>query len=629
MNALRRLLQSAVCIPALILLLTAHACGGAAKTSPEMQILEKLIARHDRSGDGLDRAETKRLLEAVAAQYGEKWRGWSRRTIGRADADGNGTLDRAEWRRFIADSRAETAAGVETRMVAMSDGVRLATDVALPAGKGPWPVILTRTPYNKDRQSRWAGTWTRNGYAFVVQDMRGRFASAGENLPFIGCGWGTHTDGADTVAWILKQPWCNGKIGTVGASAGGITQNLMAGAAPAGLDAQYIVVAAASLYHHAAYTGGALRRSQVVGWTKGNRFDPRALEQFAAHPRYDRFWHDYDSTRKHGAMNVPAVHVGGWFDTFAQGTIDSFTGRHHHGGPGARGRQKLVMGPWTHGIGRTRAGALVFPGATVPARYGRMRWFDATLKGAENAAADAPAVAYYVMGDCDEKNAPGNAWRYADDWPIPAAETPWYLHTGGGLTREPPGAAAPAFVAYTFDPSDPCPTVGGRNLTLPAGPRDQRRKVESRDDVLTFTSAPLANPVEITGRIRATIYVSSSAADTDLSVRFCDVYPDGRSYLMAEGMQRLRFRDSLSRPAPLEPGRIYAVTVDCWSLSLVVNAGHRLRVSVTSSNYPRYDVNPGTGAPHAKGCPLVDQANRIYCDADHPTRIVLPVVDEQ
>lgn len=508
-----------------------------------------------------------------------------------------------------------------THVVAMSDAARLATDVYLPRGDGPFPVILTRTPYNKSRR-RWGAGAALAGYAFVAQDMRGRFASQGENLPFIGCGWGTHRDGADTVAWILKQAWCNGKIGTIGTSAGGITQNLLAGTAPKGLRAQYIQVAAASLYHHATYVGGAMRRSQVLGWLKSNRFDPKAAELMQGHPLYDEYWHEFDSTRKHAVMNVPAIHVGGWFDTFCQGTIDSFVGRQYHGGKGAKGKQKLVMGPWAHGVGR-RAGELRFPDSRPPRKYGAMAWFDHTLKGKANGAGDLPAVAYYVTGDASDAKAPGNEWRRADRWPVPAKQTAYYFHKGGKLLAAKPQAGD--FEEYTFDPSDPCPTRGGRNLNLPSGPMDQK-KVEARTDVLSFTTGPLETSVEVTGRVLAKIHVSSSAVDTDLSVRLCDVYPGGKSYLMAEGMLRLRRRESMSKDVLMTPGTVYEVTVDCWSTSIVFNRGHRIRVSVTSSNHPRFDLNPGTGKVWTDGCKFVRQTNRIYCGAKHPSHVILPIV---
>jgi len=520
---------------------------------------------------------------------------------------------------------AAPSANKQTYMVAVSDGVKLATDVYLPVGNGPFPVLLTRTPYNR---AGGLGTKpaTDRGYVVVIQDMRGRFGSEGENLPFIGCGWADHADGADTVAWILQQPWCNGKVGTVGGSACGITQNLLAGAAPKGLAAQFIGVAAGNLYADTAYVGGAFRKEQIENWTSLNKFDPKARELFKAHPCYDEFWEKFDTTRRFPVMDVPAIHVGGWFDTFLQGTIDQFLGRQYHGAEGARGRQKLVLGPWVHGgYQQGRAGDLAFPNNQYPRAYDQERWFDCLLKGQDNGILAEPAVAYYVMGDVEAAGAPGNEWRHADVWPIPCAETPYYFQKDGGLAPARPSAAAPAFEEYAFDPADPCPTLGGRNLTIRKGPINQN-EIEVRKDLVNFTSEALTEPLEVTGRIAARVFVSSSAADTDLSVRFCDVYGDWRSFPMAEGMLRLRHRNSFTANEPLKPGEIYEVTVDCWSISVVINKGHRIRVTVTSSNYPRFDLNPGTGKPWTEGCPFVRQTNRIYCDGEHPSRIILPVV---
>ena len=546
---------------------------------------------------------------------------WSARaamSVGIGTAPGKGSPPRST----VAGGRKQTV------QVAMSDGVKLATAVYLPAGEGPFPVILSRTPYNKRRAV--AAGFVLGGYAFVIQDMRGRFASQGENLPFIGCGWEKYRDGADTVAWIRKQKWCNGKVGTTGGSALGITQNLLAGASPEGLVCQYINVAAASLYHHAAYVGGALRKSQVQGWLRGNRFDPKAMALYAAHPAYDAFWHKVDSMRKLSEINVPAMHVGGWFDTFSQGTVDAFVGRQTRGAPGARGSQKLVMGPWGHGRSSFgRVGELRFPNSRMPARYSAANWFGYWLKGRKTSIKDAPAVAYYVMGDTagGGKGAPGNEWRFADAWPIPCTQTPYYFHADGTLSADkpPPADGKPSCKEYTFDPAEPCPTVGGCNLLLPSGPRNQNR-IETRHDVLTFTTAALAEPIEVTGNATAKIFVSSSAVDTDLSVRLCDVYPDGKSYLMAEGMLRLRYRASFATPQPLTPGKVCEVTVPCWATSIVFNKGHRIRLTVTSSNHPRFDVNPGTGRPWTPGCKTANQTNRIYCDGACPSRIVLPVI---
>jgi putative CocE/NonD family hydrolase len=229
------------------------------------------------------------------------------------------------------------------------------------------------------------------------------------------------------------------------------------------------------------------------------------------------------------------------------------------------------------------------------------------------------------MGDTRDSQAPGNEWRTADDWPVANRATPYYFRNGGGLQTARPSAVSEP-IEYTFDPSNPCPTLGGNNLTIARGPRNQN-PIESRSDVVLFTTEPLAEPLEVTGRVTAKVFVASSAVDSDLSIRLCDVYPDGKSYNLADGILRLRYHKSLAKPEPLVPGEIYEVEVDCWSTSMVFNRGHRLRVTVTSSNFPRFDVNPGTGKPWVDGEPSVKQTNRIYCDASHPSCIVLPVVE--
>lgn len=588
--------------------------------------LKNLFTRADQDHNKvLSTQEQTQAVAYVQQRYGGTWAQQVQRMLTQAAA-ADQSVTSESWLKQVAEMTKPT--NVKTEMLPMRDGVKLATDIFLPPGSGPFPVVLARTPYNRTKRNESAPSFTQSGYAFVNQDMRGRHASEGENLPFIGCGWGEHQDGVDTIEWLKKQPWCNGSIATIGGSAGGITQNYLAGAAPQGLKAQYISVAPADMYSEVSYIGSAFRKADVENWLTGNRFDPRALEIQRAHPSYDDYWRSNDTSLKFSVMNVPAVHIGGWFDMFAQGTLSQFIGRQHHGGPGSRGTQKLIMGPWHHGIGKMPAGELTFPQANrVPAQYDALRWFAHYLGGQDNGVEKEPAVAYYVMGDTSTPGAPGNEWRYADDWPLPATETAAYLTADKTLDLHAPQQPA-AYQEYTFDPAAPCPTIGGQNLTLARGPMDQRR-VEDRADTLVFTSAPLDKPLEITGRLWAKLYLSSSAVDTDLSVRVCDVYPDGRSMLMTEGMQRLRYRHSREKPELLTPGKVEEITVDCWSTSLIFNTGHRVRVTITSSNYPRFDINPGTGQPWTAATVPVKQTNRIHCSAEHPSRLLLPVIPSQ
>jgi putative CocE/NonD family hydrolase len=319
--------------------------------------------------------------------------------------------------------------------------------------------------------------------------------------------------------------------------------------------------------------------------------------------------------------------VGGWFDTFALGTVDAYRTRQHQGGPGARGKQKLVMGPWVHGIGQpVEIAGAHFPDFNVPRAYTQDAWGLAAI-GEDNAFRNAANVAYYVMGDVTDADALGNQWRYADDWPVPHEPTAFYFHPDGTLSREKPGReqSDATHVEYTFDPDDPCPTRGGCNLCIPAGPHKQN-DVEQRADVVTFTTEVLDQPIEVTGHPVVVVFLVSSAVDTDLSVRLCDVYPDGSSYLMAEGMQRVRYRNSISQPELMEPGKTYEVKFEVWPTSIVFNKGHRIRVDVTSSNYPRFDRNPGTGQPWDTSEHTIRQTNRIHCADPQCSQIILPVI---
>jgi predicted acyl esterase len=481
---------------------------------------------------------------------------------------------------------------VRTVMVAMRDGVKLATDVYLPAGNALFPVVLMRTPYNKSGVASAAPAGTKLGYAVVVQDTRGRFASEGENLPF---NVDDH-DGYDTIKWITAQGWCNGKIGTYGGSALGITQLQLVGTASDGLACQHITVGAPNIWE-VVYTGGVFRKSLVEDWLRTSNFSPRALELWVGHDAYDNYWQQRDASQRYGKMNVPAVHIGGYYDIFGQATIDAFLGLQTHGGPGARGRQKLLMGPWTHSVLMEKSGELVFPKAQRPPNnvQDQVRWWECYLKGVNNGVASLPAVTYYVMGDTSDPNAPGNVWRTADQWPpVPTQTTRWYLGANQTLTQT--RAATEASSSYIYDPTNPVPTVGGYQLTLPAGPRDQR-SIESRDDVLVFTSAPLAQPLEVTGQVRVKLYVSTDVPDTDFIARLCDVYPDGRSFNVCEGALRARYRNSFERAEFLKPGRIYQINVDLASTSIIFNKEHRLRVHVTSSSAPGYDPNSNTDEP--------------------------------
>ncbi len=519
--------------------------------------------------------------------------------------------------------KCQTPLSKTTVMVPMRDGVRLATDVYLPTQEGAaWPVILIRTPYSKQGGADTATGLCRRGYAVVIQDIRGRFQSEGEDfIVFSDDGWaGGRRDGHDTLHWILSQSWCNGKIGTLGGSALGILQNMMAPDAPDALCAQYVSVAFSSMYHQGIYQGGVFRKELAENWLEKNRFHPENLKNFLARYRYDEFWEQLNPEKFAERVNAPAIFHGGWYDIFLQGTINSFVAIQNHGGPRARGNCRLVIGPWAHG---NFSGLRYPPNAQQqPAAVDRLRFFDYWLKNVVNGVPQDKPVHYYVMGDPEDPTAPGNFWRSADSWPPPYEPLRGYFHKDGSLWWDPP-QDVDAAKSYRFDPENPVPTIGGQNLFLPKGPMDQR-PVESRPDVLVFTTPTLDEPLEITGPIRARLFVSSDSPDTDFTVKLCDVYPDGRSMLVTDGIFRARFREGLDREAFLEPGQVYELEVDLWSTSLILNRGHRIRVAVSSSNAPRFEPNPNTGKPHLGMGPSRVATNSLHLSAKYPSHIILP-----
>jgi predicted acyl esterase len=515
---------------------------------------------------------------------------------------------------------------VKDFMVPMADGIELATTVYLPAGKPPFPVIVARTPYNKDILQGEATKFCQNGYAFVAQDLRGRFKSKGHHaIIFHNDGWTKPRDGQDTLKWIAAQPWCNGKIGSTGGSALGITQNMTAPAAPDALKAQFVVVALSDMYRQGAYQGGAFRTGLLENWLKATGMTDGNLQTFVAHPKYDDFWRELNPEAQASRVHAPAVSFGGWYDIFLQGTINSFVTIHNQGGDDAQGRCRLILVPLGHGT----MTELKYPAnaGQLPKCGNAVAWFDSVLKGTVNGIADEKPVHYYVMGDPTDKEAPGNYWRSADSWPPAAAVTPFYLHPGGKLLAlvTPQGVSSKS---YRYDPVHPVPTVGGAELGAEIGPKDQR-KVESRDDILLFSTDVLAEPMEVTGRITAKLYVSSDCPDTDFTVKLTDVYPDGRSMLVTDGILRARFRKSFEEETFLEPGKVYELAIDLWSTSLVFNKGHKIRVAVSSSNAPRFDPNPNTGHAFRTDKETRVATNTVYFSAKYPSSLLLPIYKEK
>jgi putative CocE/NonD family hydrolase len=364
-------------------------------------------------------------------------------------------------------------------------------------------------------------------------------------------------------------------------------------------------------------------KNLVEGWltSQGSEY---LLPFFVSHPRYDPTWQRMDLSTRWPQVNVPMYHWGGWHDIFLQGTLQGFTGAQHLAADGARGKQKLVIGPWTHGGWRdTKQGELDFPqNSMLNDLEELLRWFDYWLLGKDNGIMSEPAVKYYVMGAIED-GAPGNEWRTSDDWPPPAQATPFYFHPGGELQTSPPATSA-ASANYIYDPRQPMPTVGGKNLSLPAGPFDQRA-TETRSDVLVFTSPSLAAPLEVVGALKVKLWFSASVRDTDFMAKLTDVYPDGRSMLIADGAVRARHRLSTAQEDLLSPGTVYECEIDLWSTAMLFNRGHRIRVTISSSNAPRFDPNPNSGNTFRVGQDTLIASNTIYLGAARPSHIILPV----
>jgi putative CocE/NonD family hydrolase len=568
--------------------------------------------------------------------------------------------------------------------VPMRDGVKLATDVYRPNEEGTFPVIIQRLPYSKDRPALTmmmtdVFRLVQEGYVVVFQDTRGQFVSEGTFNPF----FQEPADGADTIAWAASQPWSNGKVGLAGGSYFGATQWLAAREAPEALKAIVPTVTSADYYENWTYQGGAFQLGFILNWTLGfamseqtrrlktgqttmkelgatlqalgdmsNLYrhlplvDMPILQEVApyyfdwlAHNSYDDYWRSTAPQEFHERITVPALNIGGWFDIFLLGTLANYQGMKQHGGsPQARQHQRLLIGPWAHGgfagVFPEHDYGLLASGEVADFTGTHLRWFDHWLKGIENGVEQDKPVKIFVMG--------ANIWREEDDWPLPDTQfRPYYLHSNGHantsagnglLSTEVPGAESED--VYLYDPRNPVPTHGGATLipgfmiAANAGPRDQR-SIETREDVLCYTTAPLEHSVEVTGPIELVLFISSSARDTDFTAKLVDVYPDGRAESITDGILRVRYRESLSQPVLMEPGQVYETRIIVGATAQVFTAGHRIRLEVSSSNFPRFDRNTNTGGTIATESEkdFVQAVNRVYHDTAHPSHLILPIIE--
>ena len=554
------------------------------------------------------------------------------------------------------------AVNVQTNVrVKMRDGVSLVADIYRPKIEGRLPVLLTRTPYN--RKDPATGMYlAARGYVVILQDTRGRFDSEGEFYPFRN----EADDGYDTIEWAASLPYADGRVGMFGGSYVGATQMLAAASNPPHLVGIFPYVTAMEYYEGWTYEGGALMQWFASSWTSGLTEDtvrrktaalnrssqwveqlpaddyrlfnaPTAAEvapyfrDWVEHETDDDYWRKIRVSDFYNKMNVKALHAGGWHDIFSGGSIRNFM-RLQKEAPTreARDGQRLLMGPWAHAatspegkIGDVTFGsqAVLDMNATI------VKWYDFAIKGQQNEFATAAPVKIFVMGD--------NVWRAEKEFPLARTSyTKYYLHaskgaqsvSGDGLlsTASPQKERADT---YDYDPASPVRTIGGRLCCggLPPGPFDQSPN-ESRSDVLVYSTPPLDRDVEVTGFITVDLYAATSAADTDFTAMIVDVDAKGYARYLGDGVIRARFRNSREKPEPIEPGKIYKYAIDLWATSNVFKAGHRIRVYVSSSNFPRFNRNLNTGEKTFGGTRMVKARQTIYHDIEHPSAIVLPVI---
>ncbi|HEY9128019.1 MAG TPA: CocE/NonD family hydrolase [Acidobacteriaceae bacterium] len=579
------------------------------------------------------------------------------------------------WSVCLFAQQAPPTPHVETNVTMKTrDGVTLRADIYSPAAEGKYPVLLQRTPYNKDGSADFAMQAVAHGYIVVIQDVRGRYASDGDWYPFKN----EMNDGYDTIEWVAGLPGSNGKVGMFGGSYVGATQMLAAVMHPPHLAAICPVVTASNYHENWTYQGGAFEQWFNESWTTGlaqdtlnrkirkeakpdqgemvlplteypviqSKMQTGSVEtahelapyfaDWAKHPEYDDYWKQWAIAERYGQIQVPALTIAAWYDIFQGGSLLNYQGlRDHAGNDAARKGQKLLVTIGGHAGGGRKIGAVDFGPAA--AEYDEhaltLEWYDYILQGKQNEFATDKRVKLFVLGE--------NKWRWEDDWPLKRAlETKFYLHSDGKANGDagkgslsanaPQKEAADSFV---YDPAKPVPTVGGP-LCCGAyrgklGPEDQS-EVEKRDDVLVYSTAPLEEDTEVTGQVKLTLFAKSSAVDTDFTGKLVDVGPDGFARNVAEGILRARYRESTQGSAKLlKPGEIYRYEIDLWSTSNVFLKGHTIRLEVSSSNFPRFDRNLNTGKNAGASTAMVKAANSIYHDSEHASVLLLPVAPRE
>lgn len=553
--------------------------------------------------------------------------------------------------------------------IQMRDGATLRCDVYRPAGGEPTPALVQRQPYNKNVAQTYVyahpAWYARHGYAVIIQDSRGRYASDGEYYPLRL----DAEDGYDTIEWCAAQPWCNGRVGSFGFSIPGVNQLLAASLRPPHLVTAMPGFYPGGMYEGFTHVGGTFGLAAVMDWAmilaaeearrRGDldlmdqvvaaaagvgRWSPMTalkdipflvesdlmpfLGDYLRHPSFGDYWREWELAPRIAEVQVPCLHVSGWYDSFITQTMESYERFAEIGAA----EHRLLVGPWYHIPWTQQVGAIDFGDDAKNFVDGyQIAWADAWLKGDRSKLDALPPVRLFVTGE--------NRWRDYDAWPPPGISTvSWFLHSegkanslsgDGTLSRGAPGDEAPDF--YIYSPDQPVQSAGGHSCCLPQnapmGPADQRG-VELRNDVLVYTSAPLDQPMFVAGPVTATLWAASSARDTDFTVKLCDVSPDGLSINLQEGVIRARYRESLERETPLEPNALYEFRINVGAVCHRFGKGHRIRVQIASSNYPAYDRNSNTGGPigQESAFDLVAAHQTVFHSAAYPSRLEMPVV---
>lgn len=554
-------------------------------------------------------------------------------------------------------------AGIRARYdvkVLMRDGVSLSADIYYPKGPvGPYPVVLSRTPYDNTNEKMVddAVFFAQHGYVYVAQDVRGRHDSNGTFEP-----WANEfDDGHDTVEWIGAQDWCDGNVGMSGGSYLGSVQWQAAVTGSTFLKTIVPKVIGNNLHESPQYQGGAFQLGWAATWVlrmagrstqsidlynwdqmfltlplsdipEAAGKDIPYYQDWIDHPDYDEYWKRMAIDERYGDVTVPVLQIGGWYDFFAAGTFNNFVGIGERGGSElARANRKVVVGPWVHPVSTvTHAGGIDFgKDSLVDLRSIELKWFDRWLKGVSNGIDEEVPLRIFVMG--------ANEWRDENDWPLARTKyTPFYFHSNGsansvtgdgGLSLQPPGNEPPD--RFTYDPKYPTPTLGGCTCCNPEfvswGAYDQR-PVEYRNDVLVFTSEPMEEELEVTGPVTVKLHASTDGRDTDFTAKLVDVHPDGYAVNLCDGIIRGRYRETTEHQNLLNPGMVYEFIIDLWPTSNVFLKGHRVRVDISSSNFPRFDRNPNTGKPFGRDAKIRIANQIVYHDANNQSHIVLPVI---